>query len=173
MYTKNRARSASVMMRMCFLPWRKCECEKFWQSELFRYLYPSQCESFRTNPNNVLYLVLWKTVKNQSDLIQLIPRHQSEWIRTNPKPSFQSRSIRINPSSDWSEPNFQSESMIDLDLKLGFALVRIHSDWCLGINRIKSDWFFTVFHQTRHKTLFGLVRNYSHWLGYRYRNESE
>ena len=26
-------------------------------SESFRYLYPSQCESFRTNPKNVLYLV--------------------------------------------------------------------------------------------------------------------
>ena len=23
----------------------------------FQYLYPSQCESFRTNPKNVLYLV--------------------------------------------------------------------------------------------------------------------
>ena len=43
----------------------------------------------------------WKTVKNQSALIWLISRHQSEWIRTNPKPSFQFRSIRINPRSEW------------------------------------------------------------------------
>ena len=69
-------------------------------SDSFRYLYPSQCESFRTNPKNVLYFVWWKTVKNQSNLIPLIPRHQSEWIRTNAKPSFQSRSIRFNPSSN-------------------------------------------------------------------------
>ena len=67
-------------------------------SDSFRYLYPSQCESFQTNPKNVLYLVWWKTVKSQSDLIRLILRHQSEWIRTNPKPSFQSRSIQINPN---------------------------------------------------------------------------
>ena len=64
----------------------------------FRHLYPSQSESFRTNPNNVLYHVSWKTVKNKSDLIWFIPRHQSEWIRTN-------------PSSDSSKPNFQSESI--------------------------------------------------------------
>ena len=67
----------------------------------FRYLYPNQWESFRTNPKNVLYPVWWKRVKNQSDLIRLIPRHQSEWIRTNPKPSFQSSSIRNNPRSEW------------------------------------------------------------------------
>ena len=60
-------------------------------SDSFRYLNPSQCESFRTNPKNVLYHVWWKTVKNKSDLIRLISRDQSEWIRTNPKPSFQSR----------------------------------------------------------------------------------
>ena len=80
-------------------------------SDSFRYLYPMQCELFRTNPRNFLYLVWWKTVKNQSDFIRLIPRHQSEWIRTNPKRSFQSRSIRINPSLDWSKPNYQSESI--------------------------------------------------------------
>ena len=80
-------------------------------SDSSRYLYPSQCESFRINPKSILYLVWWKTVKNQSDLILLIPRPQSEWIQTNPKPSFQSRSTRINPISDWSKPNFQSESI--------------------------------------------------------------
>ena len=41
------------------------------------------------------------------------------------------------------------------------------------INRIRSDRFFTVFHQTSYKTFFGLVRDDSHWLGCRYRNESE
>ena len=39
-------------------------------SNSFRYLYQSQCESFWTNPKNVLYLVWWKTVKNRSDLIR-------------------------------------------------------------------------------------------------------
>ena len=34
-------------------------------SDSFRYLYPSQCESFRTNPENVLYLVSWKKVQNK------------------------------------------------------------------------------------------------------------
>ena len=33
-------------------------------SESFRYLYPSQCESIRTHPKNVLNLVCWKTLEN-------------------------------------------------------------------------------------------------------------
>ena len=57
--------------------------------------------------------------------------------------------------------------------KPGFGLVRFHSDCCLGLNQIVSDRFFTVFHQLSYKTFFGLVRNYSHWFGYRYRNESD
>ena len=63
-------------------------------SHSFRYLYPSQCVSLRTSPKNVLYLIWWKTDKNQSDLIRLIPWHQSEWIRTNSKPNSQSRPTR-------------------------------------------------------------------------------
>ena len=120
----------------------------------FWYMYPSQCESYRTNPKNVLYLVWWKTIKNQPDLTRLILKNQSEWIRTNANPVL---------GLMW----------IDLNWKLGFGLVRIHSDWFLEINRINPDCFLIVFHQTRYKTFFGLVRNDSHWLGYRYRNESE
>ena len=85
-------------------------------------------------------------------------------------------SIRINLSSDWFKPNFQSEwlrSRIDSDWKLGFGLVQIHSNSCLGLNRIRSNRFCTFFHQTRYKTFFRLVRNDSNWLGYRYRNELE
>ena len=52
------------------------------QSELFRFIPISVSEPMRIIPN-------------QSDLIPLIPRRQSEWIRTNPKPSFQSESIRV------------------------------------------------------------------------------
>ena len=122
-------------------------------------------------------------IKNQSDLIRLILRHQSEWIRTNPKPSFQSRLIWINPSLDWSKPNFQSKS-IEMNprsdwfwLKIRFGSIRdqIDSDrsrlktWF----RIHSDWFLTDFHETRYETFFRLVQNNSHWLGYRFWNESE
>ena len=34
----------------------------------FRNLFPEHLESFRTDPKNVLYLVLLKTVKHQSEL---------------------------------------------------------------------------------------------------------
>ena len=59
---------------------------------------------------------------------------------------------------------------IDEGWKLGFELVRIHSDSCLGLNRIRSDRCFTIIHQTSYKTFFELFRNGSHWLGYIYRN---
>ena len=94
-------------------------------SDSFRYLYPSQCVSFRINLKFVLYLVWWKTVKNESDLIRLISRDQSEWIETNPKPNFQSRSFRINPSSDWSKPNFQLESIWIVSTSDSFELFLI------------------------------------------------
>ena len=107
-------------------------------SDSFRYLYTSQCESLRTNMNNVLYLVWWKKVKNQSDSIRLIPRHQSEWIRTNPKPSFQYRSIRINPSSDWSKPDFHSELIRIIPTLYSFVLILIENSVWINLS---SDWF--------------------------------
>ena len=79
--------------------------------------------------------------------------HQSKPIRTK-------FSIQINLSSDWSKPNFQSEIM---RMNRRSELLRIDSDW-IEINRIKSDWFLTIFHQTRCKTFFGLVRIDSDWI---------
>ena len=163
-------------------------------SDSFQYLYPSQYQSFRTNPKNFLYLVCSKTVKNQSDLIQFIPRHQSEpiWNQVfNPDQSESTRS-RIDPIRI-SNQN-QSESFrlwihsdwFSLKIRIGSIRAQIDSDWlrlktwfqigslwCLGVNRIKSDWFLTLFQQTKYKKFFRLVWNDSYWLGYKYRNESE
>ena len=130
----------------------------FWadqnHSDSFWYLYSNQCESFRTNSKNFLYLVWWKTVKNRSDLVRSNPRQKSEWLGLI-LIEIRFGSIRARIVSEW---------------KLGFGFVRIHLDCCLGVNRIRSDWFLTVFHQTSYKTFF---RNDSHWLGYRYLNKSE
>ena len=135
-------------------------------SNSFRYLYPSQCESFRINPKNVLYLVWWKMVKNRSDLIRFNLRQHFEWIRANPKSSFQSRSIRINPILGWFKLNFRSESIRIIPTLDSFRLILIENSVCINQN---PDWFGnkTVFHQMRYKTFFRLVRNDSHWLGYR------
>ena len=89
-------------------------------------------------------------------------------------PFFIENFVNSELKIEFSDPNeFEPirNQVIDLDWKLDFELFRIHLDWYLGINRIKSDWFLTVFHHTRYKTFSGLVRNDSHWLGYRYRNE--
>ena len=130
-------------------PWRKYRIEIYSDSIRTIPIHSDICirananhsEPFRTNPKNVLYLVWWKTVKNQCESFRA-------WI-----------------PSDWFWLKIRLKSIrarIDLDWKLGFGLVRIHSDWCLGINRIKSDWFLTVCHQTRYKTFFILVGNDSH-----------
>ena len=104
-------------------------------SDSFRYLYPSQSESFSTNPKNVLYLVWWKTVKNQSDLIRL-PRQQCEWIR-------------INPTSDWFGliwiANLVSHSFefirIDVSELIGLIFNRFSSNEIQSVFRIGSEWF--------------------------------
>ena len=80
---------------------------------------------------------------NQSEtkfLIRMNPR--SEWFGLIQIES----SVWINPSSDW---------------KLGCGLVRIHSDYWLGLNRIRSDRFFTVFIKRDSKCFsdwFGMIR---------------
>ena len=106
-------------------------------SDSFRYLYPSRCESFRTNPKNVLHLVWWKTVKNRSDLVRFSPRQLSEWIGNqvfDSKQSFHSVSIRARI-----DPFF-----IKRDIKRfsdWFGMIRIGSDANIGMNRNSSDWF--------------------------------
>ena len=115
---------------------------KKWTSTIFEYKYinpgesvglkfiPSQSELFRfipitirTNPKNVLYLFWWKAVKNQSD-----------FIGNNPRPSFQSRLIRINAISDWSKPN---------EFKVGMIRIDPRSDWygLILIENLVSDTF--------------------------------
>ena len=132
-------------------------------SDPFRYLYPSQCESFQTDPKNVLYLVWWKTVKNQSDLIRLIPRHQSDQSETK-------FSIQIILSLDWSKPNFQSESIrmnprsewfglirVDLDWKLSFGLIRIDVSELIGLSWIDFWPFFIKRDTKRFSDWFGMI----------------
>ena len=102
-------------------------------SDSFRYLYPR--ESFQTNPKNFLYLVWWKTVKNQSGLIRFNPQQQLEPIR------IRSIRARINP-----------KRIVNKDQSESFR-PRIHSDWfwletwfrigsncCCGLNRIKHQF---------------------------------
>ena len=78
----------------------------------------------RTNVNQsepirkTFCIVWWKTVKNRSDLIRFNPRHQSEWTRTNPKPSFQSRSM------DQPEPDRFSTVFHQTSYKTFFWLAR-------------------------------------------------
>ena len=93
----------------------------------------------------------------------------------NPKPSFQSRSIRINPSLDLSKPNFQSESirmnqrsewfgLISFGLNQSeLGLIRIEnlvSDW-FGFSRIRSDRSFYRFSPNELQNVFRIG---SEWL---------
>ena len=58
-------------------------------------------------------------------------------------------SIRINPIF----PTSDSCGLILIE-----NLVWIHSDCCLGLNRIVSDRFFTIFRQSSYKTFFRMIR---------------
>ena len=77
----------------------------------------------------VLYFIWWKTVKNQFELIRLIPRQQSEWIRTNLKPSIQSRSFRaqINPNRIFNQN--QSERIKVGIIRIDFLPFFIKRPW--------------------------------------------
>ena len=114
----------------------------------FRFLNPSQCESSRTIPKNVLYLVLWKKVKNQSDLIRGINPNESEvgLIQTE-------FSIRIIPTSDSFGiiPRFGTEWIrfsrinflpffLSKVIQTVFQLVRKQILEWFGIVMIRSDW---------------------------------
>ena len=112
--------------------------------------------------------------EDRSDLIWFYPRQQSKRIQTNPKPSFYSESTRarIDPNrifnqnqSEWIRAQNDSDlfwlkiwfgsirTRVDSGWKLIFRLVRIHSDSCLGLNRIRSDRFFYRF-----SVWFGMIR---------------
>ena len=90
-------------------------------------------------------------------------------MRINTNQSETKFSVRINPASDCSKPNFQAELIRIIPtwihsnwfrLKIQFGSIRawIDSDFCLGLNRIRLVRFLTVFHQTRYKTFFGMIR---------------
>ena len=123
----------------------------------------------RFNPRQQSELILNHVFNpNQSELALIQTEFSIEINSNNSNLGF----IRI--VFDWKFALDQSELeliRIDLDWTLGFGLVWIHSDCCLGLIRIGSNRFFTLFHQTSYKTFFGLIRNDSHCLGYRYRNE--
>ena len=105
-------------------------------------------ESIRTIPIHS-DICIWANA-NHSKPIRLIPRHQSEWIRTNPKPSFQSELIRINPKSEWFGLILIENSVWINPRSDRFRLIWIEklvSDW-FGMIRIDSEWIsMRYFHQ--------------------------
>ena len=138
------------------------------QSELFQFIQISVSEPMRNIPNQSEKRFVSRLIKNGQKSIRLNPFNSETPIWMNPNQSETKFSIQLNPNqsvlrliqTEFSiriNPNEYKVEMIriGLDWKLGFGLVRIHSDWCLGINRIKSDWFLTVFYQARYNTFFG------------------
>ena len=103
------------------------------QSELFRFIPISVSEPMRIIPKQSDKRFVSRLMKNGQKSIRLNPINSETSIRTNPNTSFQSKSIRLNPSSDWSKPHFQSESI----------LMNPSSDWfgLIWIENLVSDWF--------------------------------
>ena len=97
-----------------------------------------------------------RSMKNGKKSIRLNPKHQS---RSTLARIYLNRNVNQN-QSEW------TQGWNDSDWKRGSNLFGL-------IPRIKSDWLLPIFHQTRHKTFFGLVRNDLLSLGYRFWNSSD
>ena len=67
------------------------------KSELFRNLFPNHSKSFRTNPKN-FYLVWWKSVKNQSDLILFNPNRILHLSQSKLELILTEFPFRVNPN---------------------------------------------------------------------------
>ena len=117
-------------------------------------------------------------IEIHSESIRTIPIHSDICIRANSNHSEPIRNQVFNPDQSksirhWIYPNRiinqnQSKSFRPCIYSDWLRLIwteNLVSDWCLGINRIMSDRFLTIFHQTRYKKFFGLVRNDSNWFG--------
>ena len=71
-------------------------------SDSFWYLYPSQSESFRTNPKNVLFLPWQKyRIEIHSESIRIIPIFVSEPMRIIPNQSEKRFISPLAKVSDW------------------------------------------------------------------------
>ena len=85
---------------------------------------------------------------------------------------FQSKSIQTKlvykMFFEFQSESIQTKSSIRMN-PIGSIRGQVNSDWklssysCRRLNRINLDFFLTVFHQTRYKISFGLVRNNSYW----------
>ena len=78
-----------------------------------------QSELIRMNPRSEWFVLI---LINLINLIRFNPRQLSEWIWTNPKPSFQSESIRarIDPTRIFNQNYFE------------IGIIRSNSDWKFG-----------------------------------------
>ena len=94
-------------------------------------------------PNQSEKRFVSRLMKNGQKLIRLNTINFETSIRTNPKPSFQSRSIRINPISDWSKPNSQSEPIWIIPTLNWVWLIfdRFSSNDIQNVFRIGLEWF--------------------------------
>ena len=79
------------------------------------------------------------------------------------------KTLRISFHEKWSKINSTKSKSFwginwnysDLEFIRIENLVRIYSDWRLWLNRVRSDWFLPVFHETRYKKFIGLIQNSS------------
>ena len=134
-------------------PWRKYRIEIHSDSIKTIPIHSNIC--IRANANHsepIQKSVVSRLMKNGQKPIRLNPINSETSIRMNPNQSETKLSIQINsinPRSEWFELILIENSVWINPSSDWFGLIWIEnlvSDWCLGINRIRSDWFFTVFY---------------------------
>ena len=126
-------------------------------SDSFRYLHPTRCESFRSNPKNQVF----NPDQSESNRSRIVPnrifnQNQSEWIQGRNDSDWIALIWIENLVSDWF-----GYIRIDVSELIGlsriafwpffikrdtkrfpdwFGMIRIGSDTDIGMNRNSSDW---------------------------------
>ena len=126
-------------------------------------------------PNQSEKLFVSRFMKNDKKSIRLIPRHQSEWIRTKfliqPNPIIPTldsfglilieNSVWINPSSDWF-----GCIRIDVSELIGSIFYRFSSNEIQNVSRIGWEWFALA--RIQISEYIGIVLIELEWIPIRY-----
>ena len=126
------------------------------QSEPFRFISIFVSQPIRIIPNQSKKRFVSRSMKNgqKSIRINLINSETSIWMNSTPSETKFSIQINpINPSSDWSKPNFQSESIRMNPRSEWFGLARIKKSEWIGIVLIDSEWILIRYFRQGNKYL--------------------
>ena len=136
------------------------------QSELFRFIPISVSKPMWIIPNQSEKRFVSRLMKNGQKSIRLNPINSETSIRMNPNQSETKFSIRINPISDWSKLNFQSELIWIVPTSNSFVFDHFSSNETQNVFRIGLEWFALA--RIQIPEWIGIVLIDSEWISIQY-----